>query len=227
MCYNKLMREKKFIVKASLLVSIIIFLVISVSLNATYIVAADNWAFGLVHYLRNDVTNNIFLIITLFGQTLTIIVILYFLWFLPNRKRVALPLSLCMLISSGINTLLKVIVNRARPVGEFVGNLIFNYGFPTSSSFPSGHSQAGVVFYYVLITILIKELNIKNKKVAKGLKTGAIILALLIGLSRIVLGVHFFSDVLTGLLTGWLIVIIFENVYQNYFTHKNLQKAIK
>lgn len=118
-------------------------------------------------------------------------------------------------------------VDRARPVGEFVGNLIFNYGFPTSSSFPSGHSQAGMVFYYVLITLLIYELNITNKRVKTGLKTSAIVLALLIGLSRIILGVHFFTDVLTGLLLGWLIIIIFNKVYEKILYHKNLLKTVK
>lgn len=221
------MKDKKFIIKISILIPIILFLVISVYFNASYIRATDNFVYYIIHYLRSAFTNNLFLIITLFGQTLTIVLILFALWFLPNRKKVALPLTLCMITSSGINAVIKLIVNRARPVGEFVTNLFFNYGFPTSSSFPSGHSQAGIVFYYVLITILIDELQITNLKTQKALKIGVIIFAMLIGLSRIILGVHFFSDVLTGLLIGWLVVIVFKKIYKYFLYHNNLQKTIK
>lgn len=220
-------KDKIFITKICVLLPIILFLIISVSLNASYISLIDSWVFSVIENLRNNFTNNFFLLITLFGQTLTIVVILFALWFFPNRKRIALPLTICILFSSGINSLIKMFVDRARPVGEFVGNLIFNYGFPTSSSFPSGHSQAGMVFYYVLITLLIYELNITNKRVKTGLKTSAIVLALLIGLSRIILGVHFFTDVLTGLLLGWLIIIIFNKVYEKILYHKNLLKTVK
>lgn len=221
------MRDKKFLAKLCILVPIILFLIVSVYLNASYIQAVDNFVYSIIHHLRNNVTNNIFLIITLFGQTLTILVVLYFLWFLPNRKSFALPLSIYMLISSGVNSVVKLIVNRTRPVGEFVANLFFNYEFPASSSFPSGHSQAGLVFYYVLITFLIEELNIMNKKLQSGLKVGAITLALLIGLSRIMIGVHFFTDVLTGLLIAWLIIIVGRKIQEKILYHKNLQKTIK
>lgn len=221
------MKDKKFVIKLSILIPLVLFLIISVYLDASYIVSIDNWIYSIIHHIRNVVVNNIFLIITLFGQTLTIVTIIFALWFLPNRKQLALPLTLCMLLSSGLNTIIKLFVNRARPVGEFVGNLFFNYSFPTSSSFPSGHSQAGIVFYYVLITFLISELNITNKKAKCGLKAGAITLAMLIGFSRIVLGVHFFTDVLTGLLLGWLVIIIFEKVYAKIKYHKNLQKSIE
>lgn len=227
MCYNKVVKDKKFYLELSILITIALFLIISVFLNAHFITALDNFVYTLIHYIRFPFTNNIFLIITLFGQTLTIVLVLYALWFFPNRKRLALPLTLCMFFSSGINAVIKLLVNRARPVGEFVGNLFFNYGFPTSSSFPSGHSQAGVVFYYVLITILINELNISNKKIRIGLKISAITLAILIGISRIVLGVHFFTDVLTGLIIGWIVVIVFQKIYKKILHHKNLQNSIK
>lgn len=211
------MKDKRFIIKISILIPIILFLIISVYFNASYIVSMDTFAYSFVHHLRSVFTNNIFLILTLFAQTLTIVTIIYALWFLPNRKRVALPLTLCMIFSTAINALIKYIVNRARPVGEFVGNLFFNYGFPTSNSFPSGHSQAGLVFYYVLITILINECGLENKKAIIAWKTSAIIFALLIGLSRIIIGVHFFSDVLTGLLIGWLVILIFKKFYKKFY----------
>jgi undecaprenyl-diphosphatase len=92
--------------------------------------------------------------------------------------------------------ILKLAIHRARPIGaEFL---------ETSYSFPSGHAAISVALYGFLAFLLLKMANSK-------LKTGTILVAtlliiLLIGYSRIYLGVHFPTDVLGGYVVGvaWL-----------------------
>ena len=78
-------------------------------------------------------------------------------------------------------TLLKGVVNRDRPQGDFSR---------WDSSFPSGHSTAAFA--------LATSYGLENKKLLIPLTAGAV----LIGLSRIYLGWHYPSDVLAGAAVG-------------------------
>lgn len=96
----------------------------------------------------------------------------------------------------------KHIVERPRPEGVA---LIVETGF----SFPSAHTMGSVVFYGFLIFLLWKYL--KNKPLNITLTVLLPILVLVIGYSRIYLGVHYFTDVLVGFVSGiaYLTVAIF------------------
>lgn len=208
----------KHIVCQSLLLTFIIFLAISVSLNASFIQSTDNFVFNIASKIRCKTIDNIFLFITYFGETITIISFLIFLLIFPFRKKL-IPLYYLVGISVCTNYILKNLIKRARPVGQFVNDLLFNYPFPSSYSFPSGHSQNSLVVYFVSAYILCNNYyKGKNKKLILALIT---ILPVLIMISRIILGVHFFSDVLMGACIAVLII-------SNYiFIDKYSFKSIK
>lgn len=119
---------------------------------------------------------------------ITIISIIICTKFVKNKK-----LSLGIILNlSGItliNQMLKFIFKRQRPTGY---RLIEMSGY----SFPSGHAMASLAFYGLLIYI-IKRL-VKNKPIKILLIILNIAIIILIGVSRIYLGVHYLSDVLTG-----------------------------
>jgi len=100
-----------------------------------------------------------------------------------------------------LNNILKLIVRRARPTG-------FRLIAETGYSFPSGHSMVSMAFYGYLIYLIYK--NVRNKKLRWTLMTCFSLLILIIGLSRIYLGVHYTSDVFAGFLfsLGYLVVYI-------------------
>ena len=74
-------------------------------------------------------------------------------------------------------------------------------------SFPSGHATIAISFYGFVFYLLFKRYKFFGKIVVVP---AAILVGLLIGLSRIYLGAHFISDVLSGYLVGilWLIIAI-------------------
>ena len=76
---------------------------------------------------------------------------------------------------------------------------------PTSPSFPSGHTFSASALYPGLAFIMARFSSSPALKVA--LPLFGTVLALLVGYTRIYLGVHFFSDVIAGLLGGFIFAL--------------------
>ena len=101
-----------------------------------------------------------------------------------------------------LNTILKGLFQRARPDIAF---LVEAGGY----SFPSGHAMVASAFYGVIGYLL--WLNLRNRsKPSWYIVVLTFALIILIGLSRIYLGVHFASDVIAGYAAGgvWAIACI-------------------
>jgi undecaprenyl-diphosphatase len=98
-----------------------------------------------------------------------------------------------------LNQSLKLIFQRPRP------QLAWAQVQP-EYSFPSGHAMNSIVFYVAVALIVWVLWGRRAGLIATVL---AIVLALLIGTSRIYLGYHYFTDVVGGLLAGaaWLIIV--------------------
>ena len=96
---------------------------------------------------------------------------------------------------------LKEIIQRTRPENALVEA-------SSTYSFPSGHATIAIIFFLLLI-YLFKD-QIKNKITQYIFIGGNILLILLIGISRIYLNVHWFTDVITGYILGilWLFICI-------------------
>ena len=88
------------------------------------------------------------------------------------------------------NLLLKNLVGRIRPY-ETVQGLILLVSKPADFSFPSGHTGSSFASAVVLYRQLPRRAGVP-----------ALLLALLIGLSRLYVGVHYPTDVLVGMITG-------------------------
>ena len=103
----------------------------------------------------------------------------------------------------GLDWALKRIVHRERPLGA----KDFLYG--TSFSFPSGHAMGSLIGYGMLAYLLIAFWP-PARRHRRVVAIAAAVTVLLIGLSRLYLGVHFLSDVIAGFAAGsvWLAVCI-------------------
>jgi len=118
--------------------------------------------------------------------------------------------------------LTKVIIHRARPENA----LIEVSGY----SFPSGHATMAIIFFSLLL-YSFKD-DIKNKALKNIFIASNIIFFLIIGLSRVYLNVHWFSDVLAGFGLGlfWLtlLILIFKIIIasSNKTIKNNLEKSV-
>jgi membrane-associated phospholipid phosphatase len=103
--------------------------------------------------------------------------------------------------SSVLNVVVKTAVHRLRPVVN--DPVAIAHGL----SFPSGHAQAAVGGYTVLMVVLLPALDGAWRKAAIAF---AVLMVLAIGFSRIALGVHYVSDVVGGFVLGaaWVVAMM-------------------
>jgi len=106
--------------------------------------------------------------------------------------------SLLVSVAGGAGTvlLLKHFIARPRPAHGFYAESL--------ASFPSAHATLAVAFYGLLFYFLISQ--VANKLHQKIYYCLAVLFILLLGFSRLYLGVHYLSDVVAGHLVGvvWL-----------------------
>ena len=114
-----------------------------------------------------------------------------------GRRRAAGFAVVAVAVGSLLNTGVKHLVDRARPL------LDDPVASAAHSSFPSGHAQGVVVAVGVLLVALGPTLPHGRRR---ALAAAGLLWALLMGFSRVALGVHYVSDVLGGYLlaVAWL-----------------------
>lgn len=100
-----------------------------------------------------------------------------------------------------LNVVLKALFRRTRPV--LPNPFMTEVGW----SFPSGHAMGALIAYMMLAYILVILFAGKGRR---WVVLMALLLVLLIGASRMYLGVHYFSDVIAGYAAGtaWLAICI-------------------
>jgi undecaprenyl-diphosphatase len=134
------------------------------------------------------------------GKQITLFVVvsfacIYLLW--RGRPRLILYLVVTSIVGGLVDTAVKVLVNRPRPVVDHP------VATALGKSFPSGHAMSSAVTYGALALVFLPVLPRRLRPAALGVVV-AIVLA--IGTSRLFLGVHFVSDVVGGFVLGlaWL-----------------------
>lgn len=138
--------------------------------------------------------------VSFLGLPLVLFVVVAFaagwLW-RPGRHRTTLFLVVTSLGGGLVNTLVKALVDRPRPVVDHP------VATALGESFPSGHAMGATVAYGALLVAVWPLLGPGARRWAR---IGTVLLVLAVGTSRLLLGVHFLSDVVGGFVLGsaWL-----------------------
>lgn len=197
--YNIIMLKKCFSIISTIICFIVfLYLLIAIAMNKSLYI--DN--------LGALIAGNRIVFFDIFFKVFTYIGSVYFMvgvcvvWLICDKdKKRAWSVVTCLAVVGLLNLFVKLGVGRARP----------DYGLISESgmSFPSGHAMISVCFYGYIAYMLAA---IKNKHGwIYGLIAG--ILSILLGFSRIYLGVHYVSDVLAGLALGCVVLYIYILVY--------------
>ena len=123
--------------------------------------------------------------------------------FMALRRLWAAAGLLLAAVGGGVlaSTLLKNAFERARP------DLVPHGSYVATASFPSGHSMMAAVVYLTLGALLARvEPSLRVKTFVLGV---AALLTLLVGVSRVYLGVHWPTDVLAGWAVGAAWALLF------------------
>ncbi|WP_054870977.1 phosphatase PAP2 family protein [Caloranaerobacter sp. TR13] len=156
----------------------------------------DALAFSYVYSIRNTILNNVFKMLSITGNFISVMLITLIISFILiyfKKRNDAIFFSLNTLVGWGLNQILKIIFKRPRLSGLW---LVKASGY----SFPSGHAMVFMGFSFLLIYYVFNY--IKNKKFAVAISTFIFIYSIFVGLSRIYVGVHYLSDILAGWIAG-------------------------
>lgn len=196
---------KKYLKFIVCILSLFIFLILAYLIKTNANLVIDEKIYNFVSKFISNNTTLIIKFITFLGSAIVVIgITLLCLIFLKNKK-IGLFMSIDLVVITIFQYILKAIFQRSRPIGI---NLIEE----SSYSFPSGHSLTAMAFYGFIIYLIYKS-NLKYKKLYI---IGLSVLILLIGLSRVYLGVHFVTDILGGFTFSLFYLIIFINIVKKY-----------
>ena len=149
-----------------------------------------------------------------FLVTTTIFLSIYFIFSNKYTRWTVMFLLVNMLGISAITSLLKMIFQRERPA-------IFAQFDGVGYSFPSGHTTGAIAFYGFCAYVVWRS---GKKHVGRILLTLFLtVLAVMVALSRIMLGVHYFTDIIAGaaIATSWLIICL---LLMEWFTWKQKER---
>ena len=187
-------KKIRWIILGVCLILFTTIMIFVITKNKLYI---DDIGYNIISKLRSNNMDKIVKIITNIGGTIVIGI-------------VTIVLNLLGIVVLN-NVIIKNIIGRDRPSGI---NIITEAG----KSFPSGHSAVSMVVYGYLIYLTYNY--IKNKKIKYLLISILSILILVVGLTRIYLGVHYTSDVLGGYLLGIVYLLLFTYISDKYIKEK-------
>jgi len=202
---KKSLKDPVFIIKSFfflLLSALFLFLVAEIIIRQYYL-QIDLF---IVHWITSVETQKIiqvFIWITELGNAHIVLPFLFLtaiiLWIL-KRTLLVIPLLISIISSTALTYLGKFLVHRTRPVEAIL--LEHTY------SFPSGHATIAFSFYGFIFYLLICHVNSFNKQLIIIFSGTGFILFL--GLSRIVLKVHYFSDVMMEVYCDlmWLLLVV-------------------
>lgn len=135
------------------------------------------------------------------GSVAAVTVVILAVLLLKRRLQLAACWTIALAGIVPINSGLKAVFERPRP--------LHNHGFIVEHgwSFPSGHAFGAIVFYGMLAYVLLR---MTPPRWHRWIIAGTVAMITIIGVSRIVLQVHYFSDVVAGYISGaaWLVVCI-------------------
>lgn len=186
---------------------ILLFIFTAHSVLNKEVLKIDTTIYQFLHQFSSTFVTNFFKVVTHLAGGYILVGICIIVFLAIKKKKFFYIISLNLINTILCNQGLKLLFTRERPPELAV---ISESGY----SFPSGHSMAAMSFYGFLIYITFRSnLSSKYKWMISVLLS---VLILLIGISRIYLGVHYASDVIAGFCISVSYLIIFTKMIKNY-----------
>jgi len=171
----------------------------------------NNALFHFFRSIRSATADSAFICITLLGQKQVILpmICVLFGWLLyAKRYRAAIHAIGLAVIAAGSGFIIKKLVQSPRPWGIMQS--------PETFSMPSGHTTLATALYIGIAFLLANTLR---KRYRWMIYTPAIFCAFAVGVSRLYLGAHWFTDVVAGWLLGsaalMLVILSYHRTREN------------
>lgn len=180
--------------------SFLFFVMTTIAVNYNLMYRFDNTIISFIQQFENPTVTTVFIIFTNIGSFIGTMVVLFFfiyLFYTYNSHREALILTTVTLATPLFNIILKQLIQRPRPKFH---QLIEIAGY----SFPSGHAMYATSLYLITCILFWKKLARTWQRCL--LMTGTCLIIVIIGVSRIYLGVHYPSDIIGGFFASMFMI---------------------
>ena len=154
--------------------------------------------------LVNESNTSFMKVVTFFGSAIPFIVIVLLTFLFIKNKSYSFYMFVNLLWVYVVSVIFKNVIMRERPVISLIEK-------PSDFSFPSGHTMCSIAFYGFIVYLLLK--NVKNYFLKWLIIFIFAMLVIFIGISRIYLNVHYFTDVIAGLILGIICLLMIINIY--------------
>lgn len=185
---------------------VLLFSTVTIFVNVKNNLVIDEKIYSTISTLHSNVAVAFFKAITYLGNVKFIGCFCFALLLLnKTRNKVGIPVIFIVMITAMLNLLLKSIFKRQRPLLE---QMVYEDSF----SFPSGHSMIIAAIYSFIIYLSCKHIN--NKKIKYVINLVSVLIIIFVGMSRVYLRVHYFSDVLAGWSFGIIITLTYSLIIE-------------
>ncbi len=204
------MKNNKFKIYGLIVfIATLVFIGVAVGVQTGYLDGFDDAVRYRVYSMRSDKLTVFWRFITHSGDRYVVIILGIILLLIKSlREKYGVKFALAALSSTALYQIMKYIFQRPRP--DLTLRLIEQGGY----SFPSGHSMNCLVSYGILISLLLRYCE--NRRLAKLLSFGLGLLTILIGFSRVYVGVHYPTDIIGGWSLGIAVLVAMIYAFEKF-----------
>ena len=190
-------------------VSVILFVLLTMDVTGAYRTEwLDNTVIQIVRSARNGFLYGFFKLMTNMVHPVVLFAVSMFMIHILKQRRYLVALFGNLILTLLLNLAIKGNIMRMRPPEDF--RLIVETGY----SFPSGHAMIAASFYGFLVFLLLQtKMGAKRRGASIAL---CLLLILLVGCSRVYLGVHYATDILGGYLVSVIYLLVYTLVVGKY-----------
>jgi undecaprenyl-diphosphatase len=183
--------------------SLVLFLYFTDEMQEFDFINFDIYVSNLVYTWRTPQLTDVMIFITRLGDYFPFVVasLLSIIFLIKKHRKEALLFSLTLIMGILLNLGLKFFIQRPRPQLE---PLVVEL----TSGFPSGHAMNSFIFFSLLSFFSFHFF--RNKRLTTAISLVSFLCVILVGLSRIYLGVHYLSDIVAGYIAGfwWFVTVL-------------------
>ena len=204
------MKNNKFKIYGLIVfIATFVFIGVAVGVQTGYLDGFDDAVRYRVYSMRSDKLTVFWRFITHSGDRYVVIILGIILLLIKSlREKYGVKFAIAALSSTALYQIMKYIFQRPRP--DLALRLIEQGGY----SFPSGHSMNCLVSYGILIYLLLRYCE--NRRLAKLLSFGLGLLTILIGFSRVYVGVHYPTDIIGGWSLGIAVLVAMIYAFEKF-----------
>ena len=215
------MKNNKFKIYGLIVfIATLVFIGVAVGVQTGYLDGFDDTVRYRVYSMRSDKLTVFWKFITHSGDRYVVIILGIILLLIKSlREKYGVKFAIATLSSTALYQIMKYIFQRPRP--DLTLRLIEQGGY----SFPSGHSMNCLVSYGILIYLLLRYCE--NRRLAKLLSFGLGLLTILIGFSRVYVGVHYPTDIIGGWSLGIAVLVAMIYAFEKFDSRSEVCCVVK